>query len=37
MTTVTRPEESDMYSKDGEDYFIVDAHIALWDARQASK
>jgi uncharacterized protein len=22
-----------MYSKDGEDYFIVDAHIALWDAR----
>ncbi|RBM07237.1 amidohydrolase family protein [Streptomyces sp. PT12] len=22
-----------MYTKDGEDYFIVDAHIALWDAR----
>ncbi|MGV9904422.1 hypothetical protein ACWDU8_18365 [Streptomyces sp. NPDC003388] len=22
-----------MYSKDGEKYFIVDAHIALWDAR----
>jgi predicted TIM-barrel fold metal-dependent hydrolase len=22
-----------MYSKNGEDYFIVDAHIALWDAR----
>ena len=22
-----------MYSKDGEDYFIVDAHIALWDGR----
>jgi uncharacterized protein len=22
-----------MYSKDGESYFIVDAHIALWDAR----
>lgn len=22
-----------MYSKDGEDYFIVDSHIALWDAR----
>ncbi|MDA3626626.1 amidohydrolase family protein [Saccharopolyspora sp. WRP15-2] len=22
-----------MYSKDGEDYFIVDAHVALWDAR----
>ena len=22
-----------MYSKDGQDYFIVDAHIALWDAR----
>jgi predicted TIM-barrel fold metal-dependent hydrolase len=22
-----------MYSKDGETYFIVDAHIALWDAR----
>ena len=22
-----------MYSKDGENYFIVDAHIALWDAR----
>jgi uncharacterized protein len=21
-----------MYSKDGDDYFIVDAHIALWDA-----
>ncbi len=22
-----------MYSKDGEQYFIVDAHVALWDAR----
>ncbi|WP_432514318.1 amidohydrolase family protein [Kineococcus sp. SYSU DK001] len=22
-----------MYTKDGENYFIVDAHIALWDAR----
>ena len=22
-----------MYSKDGENYFIVDAHIALWDGR----
>ena len=22
-----------MYTKDGEKYFIVDAHIALWDAR----
>jgi len=22
-----------VYTKDGEDYFIVDAHIALWDAR----
>ena len=22
-----------MYSKDGEKYFIVDAHVALWDAR----
>jgi predicted TIM-barrel fold metal-dependent hydrolase len=22
-----------MYSKDGEDYFILDSHIALWDAR----
>ncbi|MFD6280370.1 amidohydrolase family protein [Streptomyces sp. NPDC060209] len=22
-----------MYSKDGENYFIVDAHVALWDAR----
>jgi predicted TIM-barrel fold metal-dependent hydrolase len=22
-----------MYSKDGEDYFVLDAHIALWDAR----
>ena len=22
-----------MYSKDGENYYIVDAHIALWDAR----
>src|SRR5689334_12716565 len=22
-----------MYSKDGEDYFILDAHVALWDAR----
>jgi uncharacterized protein len=22
-----------MYSKDGETYFIVDAHIALWDGR----
>lgn len=23
-----------MYSKDGTDYFIVDAHVALWDARE---
>ena len=23
-----------MYTKDGEDYFIVDAHIALWDGRE---
>jgi predicted TIM-barrel fold metal-dependent hydrolase len=23
-----------MYTKDGEDYFIVDSHIALWDARE---
>jgi predicted TIM-barrel fold metal-dependent hydrolase len=23
-----------MYSKDGESYFIVDAHIALWDGRE---
>ena len=22
-----------MYTKDGDSYFIVDAHIALWDAR----
>ncbi|MDT7754957.1 MAG: uncharacterized protein QOH27_855, partial [Mycobacterium sp.] len=22
-----------MYEKDGEKYFIVDAHVALWDAR----
>jgi len=22
-----------MYSKDGEDYFVLDAHVALWDAR----
>ena len=26
-------EETPMYSKDGESYFVVDAHIALWDAR----
>ncbi|SFS82515.1 amidohydrolase family protein [Saccharopolyspora flava] len=26
-----------MYSKDGEDYFIVDAHVALWDARAANQ
>jgi predicted TIM-barrel fold metal-dependent hydrolase len=25
--------ETHMYSKDGENYFIVDAHVALWDAR----
>jgi len=25
-----------MYSKDGESYFIVDAHIALWDGRAAN-
>ncbi|MFF8861226.1 amidohydrolase family protein [Streptomyces sp. NPDC015139] len=25
--------EADMYTKDGENYFIVDAHVALWDAR----
>ena len=23
-----------MYSKDGESYFIVDAHVALWDAER---
>ena len=22
-----------MYRKDGESYYVVDAHIALWDAR----
>jgi uncharacterized protein len=26
-----------MYSKDGERYFIVDAHIALWDARPGNQ
>ncbi len=26
-----------MYTKDGEKYFIVDAHIALWDARPANQ
>lgn len=26
-----------MYTKDGENYFIVDAHIALWDARQENQ
>jgi uncharacterized protein len=26
-----------MYSKDGESYFVVDAHIALWDARQVNQ
>ncbi|MDR7303737.1 amidohydrolase family protein [Haloactinomyces albus] len=26
-----------MYSKDGETYFIVDAHIALWDARPENR
>ncbi|MFI6026793.1 amidohydrolase family protein [Amycolatopsis magusensis] len=26
-----------MYTKDGESYFIVDAHIALWDARPANQ
>src|SRR5882757_8282501 len=25
--------EHTMYEKDGQKYFIVDAHIALWDAR----
>lgn len=26
-----------MYSKDGENYFIVDAHVALWDARRENQ
>ena len=26
-----------MYDKDGEKYFVVDAHIALWDARAANQ
>lgn len=26
-----------MYTKDGEKYFIVDAHIALWDARESNQ
>ena len=26
-----------MYTKDGEKYFIVDAHIALWDARPGNQ
>ncbi|WP_432485406.1 amidohydrolase family protein [Kineococcus esterisolvens] len=26
-----------MYSKDGVDYFIVDAHVALWDARSENQ
>ena len=26
-----------MYSKDGQDYFIVDSHVALWDAREANQ
>src|SRR5512144_1889834 len=26
-----------MYSHEGEDYFIVDAHIALWDARECNQ
>ena len=26
-----------MYTKDGEHYFIVDAHVALWDARPANQ
>ncbi len=26
-----------MYSKDDENYFIVDAHVALWDARPANQ
>ncbi len=26
-----------MYTKDGDSYFIVDAHIALWDARPANQ
>ena len=30
---VTGTETTQMYTKDGESYFIVDAHVALWDAR----
>ena len=26
-----------MYSKDGQDYFIVDSHVALWDAREENQ
>ncbi len=26
-----------MYTKDGENYYIVDAHIALWDAREENQ
>ncbi|WP_272494735.1 amidohydrolase family protein [Nocardioides bruguierae] len=26
-----------MYTKDGESYFIVDAHVALWDARRENQ
>ena len=26
-----------MYTKDGESYFIVDSHVALWDAREANQ
>src|SRR4051794_18621722 len=33
VTTVTRRESPEMYSKDDVSYFIVDAHIALWDGR----
>ena len=33
VTTVTRRERPEMYRKDDVSYFIVDAHIALWDAR----
>src|SRR6187551_1615675 len=29
----TTPGGTQMYSKDGENYFIVDSHIALWDGR----
>ncbi|KRA38951.1 MULTISPECIES: amidohydrolase family protein [unclassified Nocardioides] len=25
-----------MYSKDGENYYVVDSHVAIWDAREAN-